>query len=249
MSAAADAARRPRNAERRRRARRQAIRRRRATALLSIAAIALACFFLLSAPSKAPPRAHRGSSAATRHVPPAQPLTRALPQTTLPTASSPQFKTEMADLWKGVVHNSLRDAMPAFFPETAYERLKALADPAADFKGRLVHDFSLDIGAAHALLGSDAGHARLLGVRVVASYAHWVPAGVCANSIGYFEMPNARVVYREAGAVRSFGIASMISWEGVWYVVHFGAILRATDSGQVDDAASGPGVSAYSGTC
>jgi hypothetical protein len=72
---------------------------------------------------------------------------------------------------------------------------------------------------------------------------------VCDNSLGYYEMPNARVVYREDGQIRSFGIASMISWRGVWYVVHFGAILRATDTGMVDDAALGHGVSAYSGTC
>jgi hypothetical protein len=62
-------------------------------------------------------------------------------------------------------------------------------------------------------------------------------------------MPNARVVYRENGQVRSFGIASMISWRGVWYVVHFGAILRASASGMVDDPALGRGSVAYSGTC
>jgi hypothetical protein len=56
-------------------------------------------------------------------------------------------------------------------------------------------------------------------------------------------------VYREDGQVRSFGIASMISWRGVWYVVHLGAILRASDSGTVDDASVGAGTSLYSGTC
>jgi hypothetical protein len=76
-----------------------------------------------------------------------------------------------------------------------------------------------------------------------------VPPGVCYNSVGYYEMPNARVVYRAHGQVRSFGIASLISWRGVWYVVHFGAILRSADVGEVDDPASGPGVSTYSGTC
>ncbi len=62
-------------------------------------------------------------------------------------------------------------------------------------------------------------------------------------------MPNARVVYREAGVVRSFGIASMISWRGVWYVVHFGAILRSVDAGETDAPAPGAGASLYSGTC
>src|SRR5262249_8315214 len=102
---------------------------------------------------------------------------------------------------------------------------------------------------AHALLGAGAAHAPLDAVEVVPSYAHWIDPGVCDNRLGYWEMPNARVVYRENGALRSFGIASLISWRGVWYVVHFGAILRATDAGTVDAPASGRGVSAYSGTC
>ena len=128
-------------------------------------------------------------------------------------------------------------------------QLKSIADAQADWRGRLVHDYRLDIAAAHALLGANALGAQLVKVTVVSSYAHWVPPGVCDNSVGYFEMPNARVVYTTAGQVRSFGIASLISWRGVWYVVHFGAILRATDVGQVDDPASGAGSSLYSGTC
>jgi len=51
------------------------------------------------------------------------------------------------------------------------------------------------------------------------------------------------------GPLGAFGIASMISWHGVWYVVHLGAILRSSDTGQVDDPASGRGTSEYSGTC
>jgi hypothetical protein len=41
----------------------------------------------------------------------------------------------------------------------------------------------------------------------------------------------------------------MISWRGVWYVVHLGAILRPSDSGQVDSPEPGRGSSQYSGTC
>jgi hypothetical protein len=76
-----------------------------------------------------------------------------------------------------------------------------------------------------------------------------VPPGVCYNDVGYYEVPNARVVYLEGGQVRSFGIASMISWRGRWYVVHLGAVLRNADVGVVDEPASGRGTSAYSSTC
>ncbi|MBV8942321.1 MAG: hypothetical protein JO240_11355 [Solirubrobacterales bacterium] len=85
-----------------------------------------------------------------------------------------------------------------------------------------------------------------MGVRVPQQFAHWVDPGACYNRIGYYEVPNARVVYSENGQVHSFGIASMISWRGVWYVVHFGAVLA---SGVVDAPAAGPSSSIDTGTC
>ena len=183
-------------------------------------------------------------------VTPTTPSPGSLPQThAYPSGRSAQFESLMAALWGGVVHDSLAPAMPAFFPKGAYVRLKAIASAGSDWTDRLVHDYGLDIQAAHSLLGRDAAGAKLVRVAVDAGYGHWIEPGVCDNGIGYYEMPNARVVYREDGQVRSFGIASMISWRGVWYVVHLGAILRSSDSGEVDEPASGPGASVYSGTC
>jgi hypothetical protein len=155
----------------------------------------------------------------------------------------------MAALWSGVVGDSLHTALPAFFPSGAYVQLKAISSAGSDWSGRLVNDYGLDVHAVHRLLGAGAAGARLLGVTVPSGYGHWVPPGVCFNRIGYYEVPNARVVYRELGATRSFGIASMISWRGVWYVVHLGAVLRSGDEGLVDEPAAGPGSSAYSATC
>ena len=155
----------------------------------------------------------------------------------------------MAALWKGIRTNSVMAALPAFFPERAYAQLKQIADPQGDWTGRLMGNYALDIGAAHALLGPDPAGARLLDVQVPQSYAHWVSSGACYNGVGYYEVPNARVVYRQDGEMRSFGIASMISWRGVWYVVHLGAILRSTAAGVVDDPSTGTGESAPSSTC
>jgi hypothetical protein len=155
----------------------------------------------------------------------------------------------MGSLWLGVVRDSVTPALPAFFPKAAYVQLKAIGSAGSDWSNRLVHDYAFDIGAAHALLGSHGAQARLMEVRVQSSYGHWIPPGVCYNDVGYYEMPNARVVYSEDGGLHSFGIASMISWRGVWYVVHLGAILRSVDTGMVDEPASGPGSSEYSATC
>lgn len=154
----------------------------------------------------------------------------------------------MAALWHGIRTNSVSAALPAFFPEAAYAQVKAIGDPEADWRDRLVAIYRLDIGAAHGLLSAGGAHARLLRVDVPHSFAHWVDPGACYNRIGYWEVPNSRVVYRDAGQVRSFGIASMISWRGVWYVIHLGAVSGDT-SGTVDAPSAGPGVSTPSLTC
>jgi hypothetical protein len=60
---------------------------------------------------------------------------------------------------------------------------------------------------------------------------------------------NARLVYSEGGQTSSFGIPSLISWRGEWYVVHLGAILRSGTGGEVDEPATGPGASAPSNAC
>ena len=157
------------------------------------------------------------------------------------------LRQEMAALWNGVRRDSLRVALPAFFPEAAYVQVKAIGDPAADWSERLVRDYGLDLSAAHALLGAHPSRARLLRVVVPSAYIHWVDPGACYNGVGYYEVPNARVVYRQGEEVRSFGIASMISWRGVWYVVHLGAIVGP--SGVVDDPSTGAGTSLPSSTC
>ena len=155
----------------------------------------------------------------------------------------------MSDLFQAVVTDSGSMAQPAFFPESAYLQLKTISNATSDYVNRLKADFTLDIGAAHALLGGDATGAKLLEVTAPSGFGHWVPPGVCDNSVGYYELPNARVVYQADSQIRSFGIASMISWRGVWYVVHLGAILRSTDVGLVDAPSTGPGTSIPSSTC
>ena len=195
----------------------------------------------VAGPSSKPRSEHRRKPA---------PSPGSLPQTDrLPSPATARFHTEMAALWSGVRAGSLAAAMPAFFPLGAYRQVKAIADPQADYEARLVGGYRLDLAAAHALLGPQPRTAQLITVQVPQGYAHWVSPGACYNRVGYYEVPNARIVYRQGGEVRSFGIASMISWRGVWYVVHLGAVLRPTAAGVVDDPSTGPGESIPSSTC
>ena len=178
---------------------------------------------------------------------PVAPGAGALPQTrAFPGTDSAAFRNAMADLWLAVTTGNPRFSRPAFFPEAAYERLKAIPYPAADWQDRLWYDFALDVGAAHGLV---ARSARLVRVIVPESEAAWVYPGACYNTIGYWHVAGARVVYTEHGQERSFGIASLISWRGVWYVVHFGEVLRPVVTGVVDQPAVGPGIPGPPGGC
>jgi len=178
---------------------------------------------------------------------PVAPGAGARPQTrTFPSTDSAAFRNAMADLWLAVTTGTPGFARPAFFPEAAYEQLKAIPYPAADWQDRLWYDFALDVGAAHSLVPRAA---RLVRVIVPADEAAWVYPGACYNSIGYWHVGGARVVYTEHGQERSLGIASLISWRGVWYVVHFGEVLRPVVTGVVDQPAVGPGIPGPPGGC
>jgi hypothetical protein len=178
---------------------------------------------------------------------PVAPGAGALPQTRVfPGTDSAAFRNAMADLWLAVTSGNSRFAQPAFFPEAAYRQLKAIPYPDADWQDRLWYDFALDIGAAHAVVTRGA---RLIRVVVPESEAAWVYPGACYNSIGYWHVGGARVIYQEHGQERSFGIASLISWRGVWYVVHFGEVLRPVVTGVVDQPAVGSGIPGPPGGC
>ena len=167
---------------------------------------------------------------------------------TRPTTTGPAFHALVADLWLAVQTGKPFLAHPAFFPVGAYQQVKAIYDPAADWRNRLWADFAVDVKAAHVLLGRDARAVRLVRVIVAAADATWIPPGACYNNIGYWHVSNSRVVYKIHGQERSFGIASLISWRGVWYVVHFGGITRPV-VGMVDAPAAGPGSPGPQGGC
>jgi hypothetical protein len=178
---------------------------------------------------------------------PVAPGAGALPQTrAFPRTDSVAFRNAMADLLLAVTTGNPRFGRPSFFPAAAYQQVKAEPYPAADWQYRLWYDFVLDVRAAHRVLGPGA---RLDRVIAPSADAAWVYPGACYNKVGYWHLPGARVVYREHGQERSFGIASLISWRGVWYVVHLGAVQRTVATGIVDQPAAGPGVPGPPGGC
>ncbi len=169
-----------------------------------------------------------------------------LPQTAaLPSSRTPAFRERMADLWRGIVSDSLAAALPAFFPLAAYRQVKQIPDPSSDYRLRLLGNYRLDIHAVHELLGVTSSSATLLRVEIPKEWA-WIPPGYCYNRIGYWHAPGARLVYESHGQVRSFGIFSFISWRGEWYVVHLGVY---DTPGTVDEPALGVGAFGPAGGC
>jgi len=163
----------------------------------------------------------------------------------IPSAATSEFRTRMAALWRGVLTDSVAAAMPAFFPRSAYLQVKAISDAGADFQNRLASAYRLDLHAAHQLLGTGAATAQLIGVEVPNQW-RWIPPGRCYNHIGYWHAPGSRLVYREHSVVKSFGVFSLISWRGEWYVVHLAAYDRP---GTVDDPSPGAGSYGPPGGC
>ncbi len=166
-----------------------------------------------------------------------------------PPASSGIFRAEMTDLWAAIASGRPGLARPAFFPLVAYEEVKAIADPAADWQNRLVAEFTADVVAAHRSLAGHGRRASLVRVIVPESEAGWILPGQCDNNIGYWHVAGARLVYRVGGRERSFGIATLISWRGRWYVVHLGGELRTGAGGMLDAPSAGPGTPGPPGGC
>ena len=164
---------------------------------------------------------------------------------TLPSAETAAFRARMADLWRGIVSDSVTDARPAFFPFGAYRQVKQIVDSSSDYRLRLLGNYRLDIHAVHELLGATSSSAKLLRVEIPREWA-WIPPGYCYNRVGYWHAPGARLVYKARGKVRSVGIFSFISWRGEWYVVH----LAVWDTpGTVDAPAIGTGAYGSPGGC
>jgi hypothetical protein len=150
-----------------------------------------------------------------------------LPQTRdAPTTSGPPFEARARALWTGIVEDDPDRAMAFFFPLGAYEQVKDVADPAADWRRRLVSAYTGDVHALHAWLGPDASRAKFVALEVPAQSVRWVDPGEEGNKIGYYRVIGSRLRYDLDGAQRTMNVRTLISWRGEWYVVHLRAVRR-----------------------
>ena len=164
-------------------------------------------------------------AAAAPSAPPSSGDAALLPQThEMPAATGAHFDARVRALWEAISLDDPARASPFFFPLGAYEQVKDVGNPAADWKHRLVAAYTHDIHALHARLGADAAAAKLVALDVPASRARWVEPGEEYNKIGYYRVFGSKLRYDVQGTTKSFDVKSLISWRGEWYVVHLSAI-------------------------
>ncbi len=150
-----------------------------------------------------------------------------LPQTEAkPAVDSADFDARVQALWKGIVDDDPAEAMPFFFPLTAYRQVKPIKDPDGDWKNRLVGTYEQEIHALHKQLGKDPSAAVFEGIDVPMGNAQWMKPGTENNKLPYWRVLSSKVRYSVGGQKKSFVVSSMISWRGEWYVVHLTAPPR-----------------------
>ncbi|MDE3064196.1 MAG: hypothetical protein KGJ36_00805 [Acidobacteriota bacterium] len=173
-----------------------------------------------------------------------------LPQTRAEPSTGAPLTRQMTNLWRAIVRDDVNLGHAVFFPESAYVRMKTglIPDPAGDYINRLVGFYTLDLSAYHDLV-TRGGPPTLVRVAATRAYAAWIPPGYCENRIGYWHLPGVRLVYLRAGRLYSVAAFSLISWRGVWYVVHLGPNPRPRNVGTVFGYSVGPGVPGPPGGC
>lgn len=145
-----------------------------------------------------------------------------LPQTEeKPSTTSALFKHHTGLLFQAIVKDDPAIALPFFFPLDAYKVVKDIDKPERDWKLRLVAHFKRDVHEYHRKLGSGADEARLVGLDVPEDRATWMKPGSEGNRLGYYRVLRSTLRYTTGdGGEKSLPITSLISWRGVWYVVH-----------------------------
>lgn len=145
-----------------------------------------------------------------------------LPQTEdRPSTSSPAFERRMQLLFEAIVANDPTIAEPVFFPVVAYEQVKDIKKPAADWKHRLMKAFARDIRRHHEKLGPEPQACRFVGVDVDEKRVKWMERGKEGNKLGYFRVTRSTIRYTDpSGQEKKLGLTSLISWRGEWFVVH-----------------------------
>lgn len=131
------------------------------------------------------------------------------------------FQHHIQLLFEAIKRDDPQLAKPFFFPVVAYEQVKAIKDPARDWRTRLWRLFERDIHTYHRQLGADPDKATFEGIELRERAIKWMKPGSEGNRIGYYRVTRNPLRIRDArGRLHTLQVTSFISWRGEWYVVH-----------------------------
>ena len=149
-----------------------------------------------------------------------------------PDSSLAALTKRLTPLWSAVSTGHLAVANGLFYPETAYVALKVgrISQPQTDWLHRLWAYYELDLSAYQHFVGAGSSFKLL---RVAPGAVSYIARGVCENNSGYWHLANLRLVFSGKNGLRSFAVASLISWNGEWFIVHLGPNPRSAHGGQV----------------
>jgi hypothetical protein len=164
-----------------------------------------------------------GATSGVEAAPGVDPAT--LPQTRdRPEPSGTAWDARVAALWSAIQKDDPDLAMPFFFPVAAYEQVKDVANPARDWKYRLVAAYAKDVHELHGKLGKALDGAKLVTLEPGPA-PRWVEPHEEWNKIGYWRVYGSKLRFERAdGTSGAFDVKSLISWRGEWFIVHLGAI-------------------------
>lgn len=167
-----------------------------------------------------------------------------------PPKSGVELTSMLNQLWQSIQDNSSQSAKALFFPKNSYIEMKTgvIANPAADFDNRLMTFYKLDLDAYHRHVVT-GGKSVFVSALVNPAQIMWIPVRACENKTGYWHLGPVRIVYKQAGVLKSFAIASLISWNGEWKIIHLGPNPRPHNVGTVDSPQKGPGSPGPGGGC
>lgn len=145
-----------------------------------------------------------------------------LPQTEdRPKVDSAWFKSRGEKLFQSIVKDDPESSLEFFFPLVAYQSVKDVADPARDYKYRLLKNFKRDVHDYHGAVGDEPEKARFVAIEVPEDQAKWMKPHSEGNKLGYFRVLRSRLRFQDSrGKERELEITSFISWRGEWYLVH-----------------------------
>jgi hypothetical protein len=141
----------------------------------------------------------------------------------LPPLTSGDLTERAGHLFRAIAEDQPALADDFFFPKEPFIPLKDVADPGRYFD-QLLATYHRDIVALHAQRKDWSG-AKFASFEL-GTKPGWVAPGKEYNKIGYYRTFRGKLTYDIGERNREILVATIISWDGRWYVTHLAPLTH-----------------------